>query len=83
VRDYNFIGETRRQQGVLAQELAEVYPDAVSHGGDDPKTNPWSVDYGRLTPLTILAIQELRQAHELQGRELEALRREVASLRSR
>ena len=68
VRDYNFIGDTRRQQGVLAQELAEVYPDAVSRGGDDPKTKPWSVDYGRLTPLTILAIQELQQAYEAQGR---------------
>ncbi len=83
VRDYNFIGDTRRQQGVLAQELAEVYPDAVSRGGDDPKTKPWGVDYGRLTPLTILAIQELQQAYEAQGRELEWLRREVAALQSR
>jgi hypothetical protein len=49
--------------GFIAQELYEVYPDAVCKGDDsDEITNPketWQVDYGRLTPLLLKAIQEL------------------------
>src|SRR5271155_264512 len=63
IRDFNYIGETRRLQGFIAQELMEVYPDAVTVGGDDPKTKPFAVDYGRLTPLLALAIQELEGQH--------------------
>jgi hypothetical protein len=46
--------------GLIAQEVHEVYPFAVGVGGDDENTNPWSVDYGKLTPLLIKAIQELK-----------------------
>jgi hypothetical protein len=44
--------------GLIAQEVYEIYPHAVGVGGDDENTNPWSVDYGKLTPLLIKAIQE-------------------------
>ena len=44
--------------GLIAQEVFEVYPYAVGVGGDDENVNPWSVDYGKLTPLLIKAIQE-------------------------
>ena len=46
--------------GLIAQEVFEVYPYAVGVGGDNENTNPWSVDYGKLTPLLIKAIQELK-----------------------
>lgn len=54
----------RRTKGFYAQELYQHYPDAVSVG-DDTLTpdgtlaNPWGVDYGRLTPLLVKAVQEL------------------------
>ena len=44
--------------GLIAQEVHEVYPFIVGVGGDDENTNPWSVDYGKLTPLLVAAIQE-------------------------
>ena len=44
--------------GLIAQEVHEVYPYVVGVGGDDENTNPWSVDYGKLTPLLIAAIKE-------------------------
>ena len=44
--------------GLIAQEVYEIYPHAVGVGGDDENTSPWSVDYGKLTPLLIKAIQE-------------------------
>lgn len=47
--------------GVFAQELHEVIPDAVTVGGDNPTTDPWSVDYSKLVPHLIAAVQELAE----------------------
>jgi len=59
VEDFNFKAEPNRDiQGFRAQALHKKYPVAVSVGGDDPKTNPWGVDYGRLTPLLAKCIQQ-------------------------
>ncbi len=62
VQDFNFIADKykKRVQGFIAQDLYKVYPEAVTVGGDDPKQKPWAVDYGRLTPLLVKSIQELK-----------------------
>ena len=61
VTDYNFITDPtqRRQTGFLAQDLHAIFPDAVKVGGSDPNTDPWAVDYGRLTPLIVKSVQQL------------------------
>jgi hypothetical protein len=58
VSDYK-MGETS-QQGLLAQQVAEHYPECVHEGGEDPNLEPWMIDYGRLTPLIIKAFQDLK-----------------------
>lgn len=77
VRDFNFKHdpEKRRTQGFIAQELYEIYPEAVTIGGDDDnyEKNPWSVEYGRLTPLLIQASQDQQKQIE----ELKASIREI------
>jgi hypothetical protein len=60
--------------GFIAQELQQHYPDAVCVGDNnaeltDPK-GTWQVDYGKLTPLLLKAIQELKA-------ELDALKAKV------
>ena len=45
--------------GFVAQELNEIYSEAVSVGGEDEKENPWGIEYGRMTPILVKAIQEL------------------------
>ena len=45
-------------RGVFAQEAYAVMPQAVSVGGDDPKTNPWSVDYSKYVPDLIVGWQQ-------------------------
>jgi hypothetical protein len=44
--------------GFIAQELFEVFPDAVCEGGDDVTKQPWSIDYVKLIPVLTKAIQE-------------------------
>ena len=64
VRDYNFINCKSEQTGFIAQQLFEVFPEAVAVGGEDPKKRPWMVDYGRITPLLVKAVQELSAENE-------------------
>lgn len=54
----------KSDRGFYAQELYEVYPEAVSVGNDDltpdnQLRNPWGIDYGRLTPVIVQALKEL------------------------
>ena len=59
VKDYNYIVDKKTSQtGFIAQELHKIYPEAVSVGGNDAKTNPWGVDYAKITPLLVKAIQD-------------------------
>lgn len=55
-----------RSKGFYAQELYTVYPEAVSVGSDEltedeSLLNPWGIDYGKLTPVLVKALQELKQ----------------------
>ena len=78
VYDYNFKTDTDKtpQTGFLAQELYKIFPQAVSVGGDDPKVKPWAVDYGKLTPILVKAIQE-------QQVQIEALKKEIENLKNK
>jgi len=47
--------------GVIAQDLAQVAPQAVKVGDDgDEITDTWGVDYSKLVPMLIKEIQSLR-----------------------
>ena len=85
VSDYNFIADPakKRLQGFVAQQLATVYPEAVTEGGDDPTAKPWGVDYGRLTPLLVKSVQELKAANDNLEAENEQLLGALNELRSR
>lgn len=69
VYDFKFIKEGDRMDGVLAHELQEVVPYAVTGEKDelDDKGNikVQNVDYSKLTPILIKAIQELKAEIEI------------------
>ena len=44
--------------GVIAQEIKTVVPNAVKEGGDDETKHPFGVDYGKIVPYLIKAVQE-------------------------
>jgi hypothetical protein len=60
VKDYNYKADATKQvlNGFIAQQLYTIYPEAVHKGGEDAKTSPWMVDYGKLTPLLVKGMQD-------------------------
>ena len=68
VRDFDFIKDTTHATttGFIAQELNQVFHDAVTTNGDNGNvplgtSTPWSVDYGRITPLIVKAVQDIAE----------------------
>lgn len=76
VSDYNYRSDSAkvRETGFIAQDLFKVFPGAVTIGGDDVKENPWQVDYGKLTPLLVKAIQDQQSQIEMQQKEIADLK---------
>ena len=60
-----------RSMGFIAQEMQEVMPEAVSTGDDEDAM--MSMDYGRITPILVSALQD---AH----RKIEQLEQRIADM---
>jgi hypothetical protein len=58
VREFDWKVNGYHEVGMIAQELNSVVPSVVQEGGDDISEEPWGVDYGKLTPYLVKAIQE-------------------------
>ena len=80
VRNYNMIGDTQKQIGVVAQELEEVFPGMVDESpdqdaeGNDLGTTTKSVKYSVFVPMLIKSLQELKQIVDAQAAEIAALK---------
>ncbi|MEL7251478.1 MAG: tail fiber domain-containing protein [Bacteroidota bacterium] len=83
VSDYNYKTDKDQhvQTGFLAQQLHKIYPVAVTEGGENEKTDPWTVDYSKLTPLLVKGIQEQQALINAQQQEIDILKEQVAELR--
>jgi hypothetical protein len=76
IRSYDWKEDSSHvEYGLVAQELNSVYGEPVGVGGEDVKSEPWNIEYGRLTPILLKAIQELKA-------ELDATKAEVAALKA-
>ncbi|MBO9616282.1 MAG: tail fiber domain-containing protein [Dyadobacter sp.] len=87
VVEYNYIANPKKERtiGFLAQDLYKVFPEAVTVGGEDAKTNPWRVDASKITPLLVKAVQDQQKEIEslkAQLSEMNALKAEVASIKA-
>jgi hypothetical protein len=73
VKDYVYKEDMDKPQtGFIAQQVFEHYPNAVSPG-TDVKTDPWMMDYGKMTPLLVKAVQDLTKLVEEQQKRIEEL----------
>jgi hypothetical protein len=66
---FNWIETGNESEGFIAHELQEYFPDAVTGEKDGVYSStgnikPQSVDYGRITPLLVKAIQELKAEND-------------------
>lgn len=61
IREFDFKTGGHVRFGVVAQELVQVAPEAVTVGDAcEEVTEAWGVDYSKLVPLLVKEIQELR-----------------------
>jgi hypothetical protein len=70
-----------RQSGFLAQEVYQLFPDAVSKPLDESK-NLWAIDYSKLTVALTKAMQEQQQMILNQQGEIEKLKEDMAALKA-
>ena len=82
-RTYEYIANPKLSQiGFIAQELVEVFPQAVS---GDPNGNveeePMMVDYSKITPVLTGAIKELNELVRDQKQLIEKQQAEIAALK--
>jgi hypothetical protein len=74
IRSYDWKEDSSHvEYGLVAQELHSVYGEPVGVGGEDITQNAWSIEYGRLTPLLLKAIQELKATVDAQAARIAAL----------
>ncbi len=85
---YNFknAAKGKREVGFLAQELYKLFPSVVKKGSDGSISEEilseevWAVDYGKLTPLLVKAIQEQQQLLEDKDKEISKLQERVTTI---
>ena len=53
---YNRIGQEETEIGLIAEEVAEIFPEVVSY---DEHNGPDGINYSRLSAILIKAVQEL------------------------
>jgi hypothetical protein len=63
VYDFKWKTNESRSYGVMAHELQEVLPDAVT--GDKDAEEMQDVDYSKIVPLLVKSIQELKAEIEI------------------
>jgi len=76
VREFDWKNDGVHNLGFIAQELNEVIPDIVYEGGDDENKDPWQIDYGKITPYLVKAIQEQQEQIEQLKTEIQTLKEE-------
>ena len=85
VRDYVYKADASNTltTGFIAQELYEIFPNAVTRPANEE--DMWSVDYGKVTPLLVKAVQDLNikiEALEAENAELRSQATEIESLKA-
>ncbi len=83
VRDYTYKADAANTPttGFIAQELYEIFPNAVTKPANAEEM--WSVDYGKVTPLLVKGMQDLKAENDGLKSENEALRKESSDLKAR
>lgn len=74
LRTFRFEGQDDEQLGMIAEEVADVFPQLVRTDADG---RPESLNYGKLSPVAIRAIKELRQENDHLRQRISTLENEI------
>ncbi|MEO7308847.1 MAG: tail fiber domain-containing protein [Chitinophagaceae bacterium] len=82
VADYKYKNDEHQvlQTGFIAQQLYAIFPQAVTVGGIDANKNPWQIDYSKLTPLLVKAVQELKMKNDISLKQNEELQKNITAM---
>jgi hypothetical protein len=80
VRDYVYKADSSNTltTGFIAQELYEIFPNTVTKPAK--AEDMWSVDYGKVTPLLVKAIQDQQATIEAQQKQINELKKMVEGM---
>jgi len=79
VVNFNFIGDQKKQLGVVAQELEQIFPGMIDESSDKDKegndlgTTTKSVKYSVFVPMLIKAMQEMKSVIDDQAARIAVL----------
>jgi len=73
------LGKTTKEIGFIAQDLYKIIPEMVYKPKDETK-ELWAVDYSKLVPVLVKAIQEQEQKIEAQQKIIEKLLKQNAEI---
>lgn len=71
-------GERTLQYGLIAEEVAKVYPELVAYGND---RQPYSVRYQYLSSMLLNEVQKQYRRAEAEAEQIKAQQQEIESLR--
>ncbi len=74
--EYDFT--EKGQVGFIAQDLKKIFPEVVAVGSDGYHT----IDYGKLTPVLVEAVKQLKSQNEQKDKKIEDLSRRLAKIES-
>jgi hypothetical protein len=83
IRDYEWKLDGKSvNAGFIAQELYDIYPEAVSKGSDGEldSTGTWMVNYAGITPLLVKGIQDLNDKIEALEKENKFLKTKITAI---
>jgi hypothetical protein len=86
VEKYNFIDEkdaTPKHYGLMAQDVAKLFPEIVLHSKFDGDKDTWLMNYSAFGILAVKAIQELQPVIEEQKLLIQEQEKEISTLKSR
>ncbi len=82
VKTYKGINSDKTEIGLIAQEVAQVFPEIVYNNTNDKGEQFYTMDYSRIGVLAVKAIQEQQLIIEKQQKEIETLKKQVKAIES-
>jgi len=82
VVDFNYLFDESKTAvtGFIAQDMYEIFPTPVTKAID--ANDYWSIDYGKVTPLIVKAVQDQQEIIQSQQKQIESQQKQIDELKT-